>query len=102
TWNLVQALRTLGAAVTVRRNDALTVADARALEPTHVVIAPGPGRPEDAAVSMAVIEAMIGRVPVLGVCLGHQALALLLGGRVVRAREPLHGKSSLIRHDGRG
>ncbi len=101
TYNLVQAFRVLGAEVLVHRNDELDVEAARALEPTHLVISPGPGTPERAGVSMAMIEAMLGRIPVLGVCLGHQALACVLGGRVVRAPHPTHGKASRIFHDNR-
>ena len=101
TYNLVQALRVLGAAVEVRRNDALTVAEARALAPSHLVVSPGPGRPEDAGVSLAVLDAMLPHIPILGVCLGHQALGALLGGRVVQAKQLMHGKSSPVYHDGR-
>ena len=101
TFNLVQAFRCLGARVTVRRNDALTVDDARELVPTHVVVSPGPGRPEEAGNAMALIEDSLGRVPLLGVCLGHQALVAVLGGRVVRAKALVHGKASPVYHDGR-
>jgi anthranilate synthase/aminodeoxychorismate synthase-like glutamine amidotransferase len=101
TFNLVQALRALGAAVDVVRNDAITVAEARERDPTHVVVSPGPGRPEDAGVSMPVITAFLGRRPILGVCLGHQALGAVLGARVTRASRPVHGKPSAIHHDGR-
>jgi anthranilate synthase/aminodeoxychorismate synthase-like glutamine amidotransferase len=102
TWNLAQAFMTLGAEVTVRRNDAITVDEARALNPSHVCISPGPGRPEDAGVSVEMIRAFIGHKPLLGVCLGHQALGHALGGRVVRAGRLMHGKHSLIDHDGTG
>jgi anthranilate synthase/aminodeoxychorismate synthase-like glutamine amidotransferase len=101
SFNLVQALRMLGATVTVRRNDEITVAGARALEPTHLVVSPGPGRPEDAGVSMALITDLLASVPVLGVCLGHQALAAVLGGKVGPARQLCHGKASPIYHDAR-
>jgi anthranilate synthase/aminodeoxychorismate synthase-like glutamine amidotransferase len=101
TWNLVQALGILGAAVVVRRNDAMTPADADRLEPTHLVVSPGPGRPESAGIAMALIERCLGRLPVLGVCLGHQAIAAVLGGRVIAARSPVHGKASPVYHDGR-
>ncbi len=101
SFNLVQALRILGAEVTVRRNDAIGVPEARALAPTHLVVSPGPGRPEDAGRSMALIEDALGRVPVLGVCLGHQALAAVLGGTVGPARSLCHGKSSPVYHDAR-
>jgi anthranilate synthase/aminodeoxychorismate synthase-like glutamine amidotransferase len=102
TFNLVQALRALGAQVMVRRNDAIDVATARALAPTHLVISPGPGRPERAGASLPLIRALLGELPILGVCLGHQALALALGSRVERATRPMHGKASRVYHDGRG
>lgn len=101
TYNLAQTLATLGAEVTVRLNDAITVSAALDLGPTHLVISPGPGRPEGAGVSMRMIEAMLGRIPILGVCLGHQALGALLGGKVVPAKSLIHGKASPIHHDGR-
>ncbi len=101
TFNLVQALRGLGAEVFVRRNDEIDIAHALALAPTHLVISPGPGTPERAGVSMHLIEAYLERLPLLGVCLGHQALAAVLGGRVQRAASPVHGKSSRTFHDGR-
>jgi para-aminobenzoate synthetase component 2 len=101
TWNVVQALGVLGADVIVRRNDEVTVAGAIELAPTHLVVSPGPGRPESAGISMQVLEAMMRRVPVLGVCLGHQALGALLGARVVRAKKLTHGKASPVYHDGR-
>jgi para-aminobenzoate synthetase component 2 len=102
TFNLVQALRELGADVVVRRNDEMDAAGAVALEPTHVVVSPGPGRPRDAGCSIGAIRAFAGRRPVLGVCLGHQAMAEAFGGEVSRARRLMHGKASRIRHDGRG
>jgi anthranilate synthase/aminodeoxychorismate synthase-like glutamine amidotransferase len=102
TFNLVQAFRSLGAAVSVARNDAITVPDALAARPTHLLISPGPGRPEDGGVSMALLSAAIGRIPILGVCLGHQALAAVLGGRIVPAKTLMHGKASRIQHDGAG
>jgi len=102
TFNLVQALRVLGAEVRVERNDALTLADARAWSPSHVVLSPGPGRPEHAGVMPAVLADFLERVPILGVCLGHQAIGLHFGGRVARALRPVHGKAARIWHDGRG
>jgi len=101
TFNLVQALRVLGAEVWVRRNDAIDLEAARALEPTHLLISPGPGRPEKAGISIEAIAAFAGRVPVLGVCLGHQALAAAFGGHVGSARHLMHGKSSEVYHDSR-
>ncbi len=100
TYNLVQAFLVLGAEVSVYRNDALTPEAARALEPTHLCISPGPGTPYDAGVSMDMIRAFAGSIPVLGVCLGHQSIVEVFGGRVVRAGRLMHGKTSLVRHDG--
>jgi len=101
TYNLVQALAILGARVTVRRHDKITVGEVRDLGPTHLMISPGPGRPEDAGVSVAVVSEMMGRVPVLGVCLGHQAIAQALGGKIENAQSLMHGKASPVYHDGR-
>ncbi len=101
TYNLVQAFAALGAEVLVYRNDAITVDDARALEPTHLVISPGPGRPDDAGVSLEMIGALADSVPLLGVCLGHQCLVQHFGGDIVRAERLMHGKTSMARHDGR-
>jgi len=102
TYNLVQYLRILGAEVLVHRNDALTVDQALALEPSHVVVSPGPGTPRDAGLSIDIIRAFAGRVPVLGVCLGHQAIVEAWGGRVRPAMTLMHGKTSRVFHDGRG
>jgi anthranilate synthase/aminodeoxychorismate synthase-like glutamine amidotransferase len=102
TYNLVQYLRMLGAEVLVHRNDALTVDEAVALEPSHVVVSPGPGVPRDAGISIGVIRAFAGRAPVLGVCLGHQALVEAWGGHVRPAMTLMHGKTSQVFHDGRG
>ncbi len=103
TFNLAQALRILGAEVVVHRNDQISVAAGLELQPTHIVVSPGPGRPEDAGISMAVIEAALERdIPLLGVCLGHQALGQVLGGTVDRAPRLMHGKSSPVFHDGTG
>jgi anthranilate synthase/aminodeoxychorismate synthase-like glutamine amidotransferase len=101
TYNLVQAFLVLGAEVMVRHNDALDVGAALDLAATHLVISPGPGRAEHAGVSMSMLEAFLGKVPVLGVCLGHQALAQVLGGIVVPAKRLVHGKTSEVHHDGR-
>jgi para-aminobenzoate synthetase component 2 len=101
TYNLVQAFLVLGAEVSVYRNDALTPQQARALAPSHLCISPGPGTPYDAGVSMDMIRAFAGRIPVLGVCLGHQAIVEVFGGKVVRADRLMHGKTSLVHHDQR-
>ncbi|MEO1034540.1 MAG: aminodeoxychorismate/anthranilate synthase component II [Pseudomonadota bacterium] len=100
TFNLVQGFAALGAAVRVYRNDEIAVADALALAPTHVVISPGPGRPDGAGVSLAIIDAFAGRAPLLGVCLGHQCLVQHYGGSIVAAPRLMHGKTSAIQHDG--
>ncbi len=102
TYNLVQALLVLGAEVLVYRNDELGVADAEALAPTHLCVSPGPGTPYDAGVSMQMIEHFAGRIPVFGVCLGHQSITAVFGGKVVRNWRLMHGKTSLIEHDGLG
>ena len=101
TYNLAQALAVIGVDVTVKRHDEITVGDANALEPTHLMISPGPGRPEHAGVSIEMIEAMMGRIPILGVCLGHQAIAHALGGKIDQAQRLMHGKASPVYHDGR-
>jgi anthranilate synthase component 2/para-aminobenzoate synthetase component 2 len=102
TYNLVQAFMVLGAEVSVHRNDALTVEAAREMRPTHLCISPGPGTPQQAGVSIAMIRAFAGEIPVFGVCLGHQSIAEAFGGRVVRAPRLMHGKTSIIEHDARG
>jgi anthranilate synthase/aminodeoxychorismate synthase-like glutamine amidotransferase len=102
TYNLVQAFLVLGADVLVHRNDAITIEQARALQPTHLCISPGPGTPRDAGVSMAMIRAFAGQIPVLGVCLGHQSIVEVFGGDVVRAGRLMHGKVSPVEHDGQG
>ena len=101
TYNLVQAFAAEGAEVMVYRNDALSVGEALALAPTHLVISPGPGRPEDAGNSLDMIATFAGQVPVLGVCLGHQCLVHHFGGRIVAAERLMHGKTSNAKHDGR-
>jgi anthranilate synthase/aminodeoxychorismate synthase-like glutamine amidotransferase len=100
TYNLVQAFMVLGAEVLVHRNDQITLSEARELKPTHLCISPGPGTPYDAGVSMQMIEAFAGEIPVFGVCLGHQSLVEVFGGKVVRAGRLMHGKTSLVHHDG--
>jgi para-aminobenzoate synthetase component 2 len=102
TYNLVQAFLVLGAEVLVYRNDELTVEAARALAPTHLCISPGPGTPDDAGVSMQMVAAFAGKVPVFGVCLGHQSITEVFGGKVVRNWRLMHGKTSTVEHDGKG
>jgi anthranilate synthase component II len=102
TYNLVQYLGELGATLDVRRNDAVTPDEVAALAPDGIVISPGPCTPREAGVSMAVIERFAGRIPILGVCLGHQAIGDVFGGAIVRAPRVMHGKTSPIHHDGRG
>ena len=101
-YNLVQELGELGADPVVHRNDAIDVTGIRAAAPDLILISPGPGRPEDAGVSMAVIEELAGVIPILGVCLGHQAIGQVFGGDVVQAPSLMHGKTSAIHHDGKG
>ncbi|CAN5119718.1 aminodeoxychorismate/anthranilate synthase component II [soil metagenome] len=100
TYNLVQFLGELGAELLVRRNDEVGVEEIGELAPRGIVISPGPGVPADAGVTVAVIRRWRGEIPILGVCLGHQAIAEAYGGRVVRAGKVMHGKTSLVRHDG--
>ena len=102
TYNLVQYLGELGADIKVMRNDAVTLEEVAAAKPSRIVISPGPGRPEQAGVTMPVIRELGRTTPILGVCLGHQAFGAVFGGRVVRAEVPMHGKTSTIEHDGRG
>ena len=101
TYNLVQYLRQLGREVMVARNNALVIEDIERMAPRGIVISPGPGRPEDAGVSMTVIKTFSGRIPLLGVCLGHQAIAAAFGGRIVAAGHLKHGKTSDVTTDGR-
>ncbi|MBJ6982331.1 MULTISPECIES: aminodeoxychorismate/anthranilate synthase component II [unclassified Luteimonas] len=102
TFNLVQYLQVLGAEVRVERNDALTVDDIARMAPEHIVLSPGPCTPNEAGICLAVIEQLGPRIPILGVCLGHQAIGQAYGGRVVRAKRIMHGKTSPIRHTGAG
>ena len=100
TYNLVHYLAELGADVQVARNDALSVADIESMAPSHIVISPGPCTPNEAGISLAVIEHFAGKIPILGVCLGHQAIGQAFGGRIVRAQKLMHGKTSMITHTG--
>ena len=102
TYNLVHLFGELGAEVVVRRNDQISPDEAEDLSPSHLVVSPGPGRPEDAGASLEILDRLCGRVPILGVCLGHQALVQLHGGTVGLARELVHGKATIVSHDGRG
>jgi len=101
TYNLVQYLGELGAQIEVRRNDQVSVAEVDELRPDHIVISPGPCTPQDAGISIELIRHFAGKVPVLGVCLGHQALGAAFGGKVVRAKNLMHGKTSPVQHDGK-
>ena len=100
-YNLVQYLGQLGADPVVRRNDELSVTDVAELRPSGIVVSPGPGRPEDAGISVPLIRALAGQAPILGVCLGHQAIGQATGARIVRAERLMHGKTDQIHHDGR-
>jgi len=102
TYNLVQYLGELGAEVDTHRNDAISVADIRALKPDGIVLSPGPCTPDEAGVCLDVVGELAGEIPMLGVCLGHQAIGQAFGGKVVRAREVMHGKTSPMHHAGRG
>jgi anthranilate synthase component 2 len=102
TYNLVQYLGEMGVEICVKRNDEITIGEIAETRPASIVISPGPGRPEDAGVTMDLIRDLGAQTPILGVCLGHQAIGAVFGGSVVRAAVPMHGKTSTIEHDGRG
>lgn len=102
TYNLVQYLGELGAEIQVARNDKITLDQIKRLKPSHILISPGPGAPKDAGISNAVIQQLSGKVPILGVCLGHQCIGEVFGGKIVRAGRLMHGKTSMIHHDGKG
>ena len=102
TWNLVQYLGELGAAVKVVRNDAITLDEIETLQPERIVISPGPCTPSEAGISVPLVRRFAGKIPLLGVCLGHQAIGQAFGGRIIRAQRVMHGKLSSIVHDGRG
>jgi anthranilate synthase/aminodeoxychorismate synthase-like glutamine amidotransferase len=101
TYNLVQYLGELGAEVVVRRNDRVTVREVESMRPERIVISPGPCTPQDAGISVDLFRHLTGKLPILGVCLGHQALGAAFGGKVIRARHLMHGKTSQVTHDGR-
>jgi anthranilate synthase/aminodeoxychorismate synthase-like glutamine amidotransferase len=102
TYNLAHLFGELGAEVVVRRNDAIDPDEAERLTPSHLVVSPGPGRPGDAGASIPIVERLAGKVPILGVCLGHQAIVQAYGGEIGQARRLVHGKATTVRHDGRG
>jgi anthranilate synthase/aminodeoxychorismate synthase-like glutamine amidotransferase len=102
TYNLVQYLGGLGQKVSVFRNDKITIKDIARIKPAKIIISPGPGRPEDAGISCDVIKEFAGKIPILGVCLGHQAIGFVFGAKIVRAQRLMHGKTSLIYHDKKG
>ena len=102
TFNLVQYLGELGADIRVFRNDALTIDEIRAMNPEKIVISPGPCYPQEAGISMDVVTSFAGTIPILGVCLGHEAIAAAFGGRIIKAKQLMHGKTSMIKHDGSG
>src|SRR6202789_2684752 len=102
TYNLVQYLGELGAKVEIRRNDELTVDEVEALKPERILLSPGPCTPQDAGILVPLIQRMAGKAPILGVCLGHQAIGAAFGGNVVRAAQLMHGKTSQVEHDGKG
>jgi anthranilate synthase/aminodeoxychorismate synthase-like glutamine amidotransferase len=102
TYNLVQYLSELGQDVRVVRNDEVAARDIESLRPTHIVVSPGPCTPNDAGISLDVITRYAGKIPILGVCLGHQSIGQAFGGKVIRARQVMHGKTSMIAHDGKG
>ncbi|MDP8230979.1 MAG: aminodeoxychorismate/anthranilate synthase component II [Candidatus Gorgyraea atricola] len=98
TYNLVQYLSELGEKLVIHRNDKISLKDIRALRPSHIIISPGPGRPKDAGISKLVIKEFSGKIPILGVCLGHQCIAEVFGGKIIRAKQLMHGKTSMIYH----
>ena len=102
TYNLVQYISALNHEVVVRRNDEITVEEAMAMKPDAIVISPGPGRPDGAGISMDLIKAAAGKIPLLGVCLGHQSIGQVFGAKVIQAKKIMHGKTSQIEHDGKG
>ena len=102
TYNLVQALRSFGREVRVVKNDEVTVEEIAAMKPESIVFSPGPGNPDSAGVTLAAVTAFAGKVPLLGICLGHQSIAQAFGGRIVGAKRLMHGKTSQLKHDGRG
>ena len=102
TYNIVQELGMLGADVKVVKNDAVTISEIEAMKPQAIVFAPGPGNPDSAGITLAAIKHFAGRLPILGICLGHQSIAQAFGGRIVSAKSLMHGKTSALKHDGKG
>ena len=102
TYNLVQYLKTLNETVEVYRNDSITIEEIRKMKPEMIVISPGPSTPNEAGVSLEIVETLAGQIPILGICLGHQTIGQVYGGRVIKASEPVHGKVFPIRHDNKG
>ena len=102
TFNVVQYMLELGADVTVKRNDEISIADIEAMQPDKIVVSPGPCTPNEAGISLAAVSHFAGKIPLLGICLGHQSIGQSFGGRVVRAKEVMHGKTSMIHHNGQG
>lgn len=102
TYNLVQYFQELGAQVVVYRNDEITLSEIESMKPEHIVISPGPCTPNEAGISLEVVRHFAGKLPILGICLGHQCLAQVFGGRVIQAKEIMHGKTSLVAHNGVG
>jgi anthranilate synthase/aminodeoxychorismate synthase-like glutamine amidotransferase len=102
TYNLVQYLGELGQDLKVVRNDAIDLKSIEKMKPSHIVISPGPGRPEEAGISIELIQRFAGKIPILGVCLGHQAICQAFGGNIIRAKRLMHGKTSAIKHDNKG
>lgn len=102
TFNLVQYIRELGKKVIVKRNDQISIEDIKEMQPTHILLSPGPGNPNGAGICLDVVKTFQQQIPILGVCLGHQIIAQAFGGRVTKALRPMHGKTTMIDHDGKG
>lgn len=102
TYNIFQYLKQLGYDVLVKRNDEISLSDIESLKPSHLILSPGPGRPEDAGITVDVVRTFAGQIPILGICLGHQAIGYAFGGKIIKAKDIYHGKASQIKHDGLG